>query len=68
MTPLYVLYNYIVYEDEGNGTVVTVGLLTDNALINNGGRLDTVVLGSLRISQDTSWVTMDSKICDIFKV
>ena len=60
---------YIVYEDEGSsGNMVSVGLLTDNALINNGGRLDTVILGSLRISQDTSWVTMDSKICDIFKV
>lgn len=48
--------------------MVTVELLTDNALINNDGKIDTVVLGVLRVSPDTSWVTMDSKICDIFKV
>ena len=45
-----------------------VGLLTDNGLINNGGRMDTVVLGSLLVQPQTSWVIMDTKICDIFKV
>lgn len=59
---------FLVYEEEGDGSVITVELLTDNALVNNDGKIDAVVLGSLRVSPDTSWVTMDTKICDIFKV
>ena len=43
-------------------------LLADDILASREEKLETVMLGSICVPPKTSWVSMDTKICDIFKV
>ena len=57
---------FSVYEEEGPGVSVTVELHPSyKSKENDDGK---ITLGSLKLQPDVSWVTMDNKICEIFKV
>lgn len=57
-----------IYDEEGDDSdKVMVILLADDILASREEKLETVMLGSICVPPKTSWVTMDTKICDIFK-
>ena len=57
-----------VYEELGNGVKVTVELLLNDTQAAHDDSVETITLGTISVSDDCSWIMMDTKICDIFQV
>ena len=70
---LFVCLFVVVYDDATPGAKAPVTLLPGYASSFPGYGGDeegegTVVLGTISIAPEISWITMDTKVCDIFMV